>query len=104
MTSQVLKFVDSPKTKKSKHLEKETLSLLEIKKIVNGYTYIKWGKIVFSKVNQKLCWHDHLFQYFNIAASHYIRLFFFLKQQKPAFIYFKCQCNSTVKIYFWNHS
>ena len=31
MTSQILKFMDSPKTKKSKYLEEETSFFLEVK-------------------------------------------------------------------------
>ena len=35
MVLQILKFVDSPKAKKSKCLESETLSFLQIKKSIN---------------------------------------------------------------------
>ena len=35
MTSKILKSVDFRKTQKSRYLEKETLFLIEIKKIIN---------------------------------------------------------------------
>ena len=35
MTSQILKFVDFPKTQKSKYLKNETLFFLQIKKSIN---------------------------------------------------------------------
>ena len=47
MTSQILKFVDFPKTQKSRYLENETLFFLQIKKINYTSMATSWQKIVF---------------------------------------------------------
>ena len=44
MTSQVLKFVDFTKTKKSKYLQNETLFFLQIKETLIAHQGLLYGK------------------------------------------------------------
>ena len=47
MTSQILKFVDFPKTQKSRNLENKTLLFLQIKNLLITHQGLLYGKKLF---------------------------------------------------------